>query len=82
MKLNELKRLCDLPLNQTAVVVRLKGGKICGRINDLGIVEGCELTPVFNAPFGDPVAYSVKHTLIALRQKDSRHIYVRCKDDI
>ena len=31
---------------------------------------------------GDPVAYSVKHTLIALRRKDSRLILVRCEDDI
>lgn len=80
--MNGLIRLCDLPLNQTAVIANLGTGKMNGRISDLGIVEGCEVTPVFLAPFGDPVAYSVKHTLIALRRKDSRHILVRCENDI
>lgn len=80
--MNELKRLCDLPLNKTAVVAGLGGGNSRKRINDLGIVEGCEITPVFKSPFSDPVAYFVKHTLIALRNKDSSEIWVRCDDDI
>ena len=77
--MNELIRLCDLQINKTAVVAEFCAGKMTQRINDLGIVE---ITPVFIAPFGDPVAYSVKHTLIALRRKDSRLILVRCEDDI
>lgn len=81
-RMNELIRLCDLQINKTAVVAEFCAGKMTQRINDLGIVEGCEITPVFIAPFGDPVAYSVKHTLIALRRRDSRKILVRCEDDI
>ena len=81
-RMNELIRLCDLQINKTAVVAEFCAGKMTQRINDLGIVEGSEITPVFIAPFGDPVAYSVKHTLIALRRRDSRKILVRCEDDI
>ena len=73
--MNELIRLCDLQINKTAVVAEFCAGKMTQRINDLGIVEGSEITPVFIAPFGE-------HTLIALRRKDSRLILVRCEDDI
>lgn len=82
-KMNQLIQLCKLPMNQTAVVVQIIGnGRRMKRIVSMGITEGAEITPVFRSPFGEPVAYEVKHTLIALRQRDSRQIWVRRNDDI
>jgi len=35
---------------------------------------------VLSAPFNDPRAYLVKGAVIAIRQKDSEKIIVRCKN--
>ncbi len=43
-RMNELIRLCDLQINKTAVVAEFCAGKMTQRINDLGIVEGSEIT--------------------------------------
>lgn len=76
-----LCNLCDLPLNTTAVVIEIDCSEnLINRVLDLGIISGVEITPIFKSPFGDPVAYSVKNTIIALRNKDSRFIKVKCGD--
>ena len=73
--------LCDLPLNTTAVVTEIGCGEnLINRVLDLGIISGSEITPIFKSPFGDPVAYSVKNTIVALRNKDSRFIKVKQGD--
>jgi ferrous iron transport protein A len=81
--MENLKRLCDIPLRQTSVVEEIQCcDRLINRIYDMGITEGSEITPVFRAPFGDPTAYEIKHTLIALRKKDSREIWVRCQNEL
>ena len=51
-------------------------GDIRRRFLDLGIIPSTEIIPVFNSPFGNPVAYRVRGTTIAIRKKDSRYIKV------
>jgi len=43
---------------------------------DLGIISGTAITPVFRSPIGDPTAYEVRGTLLALRQEDALKIEV------
>lgn len=60
-----------------ARVIRVEcNGELNNRIYALGITENSVINKVFKAPFGDPVAYSVKNTLIALRNKDCKNIIV------
>lgn len=46
-------------------------GLLRRRILDLGIVPGTVLTCIGKAPAGDPVAYLVRGTVIALRCEDA-----------
>ncbi len=41
-----------------------------------GIFPGSSIRPVFKSPAGDPVAYEIMGTVLALRLKDSENIYV------
>ena len=50
--------------------------RIQQRLMDLGFVPGSEVRPLFAAPLGDPRAYLVCDTVIALRQKDAATVAV------
>lgn len=51
-------------------------GLLRRRILDLGIVPGTVLTCIGKAPAGDPIAYLVRGTVIALRSEDASLIAV------
>jgi len=68
-------------VGDVAEIIRLDNtGSIRRRLFDLGIIEGNEISCVLSAPFNDPRAYLVKGAVIAIRQKDSEKIIVRCKN--
>ena len=50
------------------------------RLFDLGFAPGSSVQCVGVAAFGDPKAYLVKNTVIALRCEDSEKICVKCID--
>lgn len=44
---------------------------------DLGIINGTIIKPVFKSPSGDPTAFEIRGTLIAIRKEDTSLIYVK-----
>lgn len=50
-------------------------GVIRRRLLDLGFVQGAEILVLQKSPLGDPVAYRVSNTTIALRKEESSKIY-------
>ena len=46
------------------------------RLLDLGIIKGTKIEPVLLSPSGDPRAFSVRGTLIAIRKEDAENIEV------
>jgi len=46
------------------------------RLMDLGILPGTLIEAVLRSPGGDPTAYRVRGALIALREEQSRWIYI------
>ena len=69
--------LSRLPLGKSARVLSLSAQEpLNGRLLDLGFVPGSEITPLYAAPMGDPRAYLVCDTVIALRQKDAATVAV------
>ncbi|WP_199426131.1 FeoA family protein [Thermaerobacillus caldiproteolyticus] len=57
-------------------------GTMKRRLLDLGFVPGCEVTVLQKSPLGDPTAYKVSNTTIALRIEESSNIYgERIRDD-
>ena len=70
--------LYELPLNTVGIIDELNcNGNIRRRLLDLGLVKGTKITPVFKSPSGDPTAYEIRKTLIALRKEDSKLINLK-----
>ena len=57
-------------------LLRLYGG-MRRRLRDLGLLPGVQMQCAFVAPAGSPMAFWVKHAMIALRKDDCRRILVR-----
>ncbi|MBE6805110.1 MAG: ferrous iron transport protein A [Ruminococcaceae bacterium] len=51
------------------------------RILDMGIISGTKIVKLFSSPFGDPTAYEIKNSVIALRKTDSDKIFVEDAGD-
>ena len=72
-----VKPLCDLKVGEKCKVLNLDiRGTLQRRLGDLGIIEGAEIECVLISPLGDPHAFLVCGTLIALRKEESKLIDV------
>ncbi len=71
--------LKQLLSGEKAVIVTLNiDGVMRRRLLDLGFIKGALVTCVRRSPLGDPVAFEVSNTVIALRERESKKIIV-CK---
>ena len=57
--------------------ILIVSGPIKRRFLDLGIIKGTPITPILKSPSGDPTAFQVRGTLIALRMEDAFCIKVK-----
>ena len=66
---NGMKTLRDVPIGETAKVVKLRGtGAIKRRIMDMGITRGVEIYVRKVAPLGDPIEIKVRGYELSLRK--------------
>lgn len=73
----EEKRLCEIKVGESCVIRGLlTEGVIRRRLLDLGFAPGCEVECIGVSPLGDPCAYLVCSTVIALRRRDGIKIVV------
>lgn len=74
--------LNELPRSGRAVVTRLDArGSQRRRLMDLGVLPGVEIVAEGSSPLGDPTAYLVRGSVIALRRGQARGIHVVCRED-
>ena len=75
----ELSTLCNLEEGQKGIVeeVLLKKDSIRRRMFDLGIVKGTEIKCMYKSPYGDPTAYGIRGTVIAIRKEDASLIKIK-----
>lgn len=74
--------LDELPRTGRAVVTKLDScGQERRRLMDLGVLPGVEVTAESTSPLGDPTAYRVRGTVIALRRGQAQSIHVVPRDD-
>ncbi len=67
--------LDKLPMNSCGKVVSINSiGPIHRRLLDLGMVPSTSIQAVLQSPFGDPRAYLIRGSTIALREEDAKHI--------
>ena len=66
MTLNELK------INEIGYIKDLNcPDGIKRRLLDLGLIKGTKITPLFVSPSGDPTAFEVRGSVIAIRVEDT-----------
>jgi ferrous iron transport protein A len=46
------------------------------RLLDIGLVKGTIVESVLKSPSGDPIAYSIRGAMIAVRREDSRNVVI------
>lgn len=72
MKLNEME------INKACKIVRINcKDDIKRRLLDLGMIKGTKITPVLISPSGDPKAFDIRGTLIAIREDDTKLIEIK-----
>lgn len=72
--------LSELALRQRAKIVSIDPefrGLGRRRLLDLGFTPEAEVVPELTTPIGDPRAYRVRGTLVALRNEQARNVWVR-----
>ena len=72
------RTLTAMKVGDRGIVTRLTHpGPIRRRLIDVGFSAGTVISCLGKSPLGDPIAYAVKGTVIALRQEDAEQIYIK-----
>ena len=73
----KIENLNQLPLNKSGKINKIKCDEgIKRRLLDMGLVKGTEITPILISPSGDPRAFLVRGTIIAIREEDAKNIKI------
>ena len=79
MDITTLDQLCE---GEEAVLCNMDDRHtLYDRLTDLGWTVGTPIRCVRVSPLGDPVAYSIRGAVLALRRRDSRGISVSRTED-
>ena len=67
LEINRFAKICTLNCN----------GDLRRRLLDLGLIHGTTIKAILKSPMGNPIAYEVRGTTIALRKEDSKFITIQ-----
>ena len=71
------RTLDELGIGENAVIEKLSDGcPMKRRFTELGICPGEQVENVMRSPLGDPCAYLIRGTLIALRRRDASSVLI------
>lgn len=69
--------LNKLPLNTTAKILDINcSSNIKRRLLDLGFIKNTNITPILKSPSGDPIAFEIRGSIIAIRKEDTKLINI------
>lgn len=75
---NAIIPLRDVAVGDTGIVCSLLvKNEVRRRLLDLGLIIGTKVKVLSVGPFGDPVAYFIRGTVIALRSEETSKIMVK-----
>lgn len=73
-------RLSQLKVGEIGIISAVDlDGAMKRRLFDLGFVPGTEVKTIRQSPAGSPIAFMVRDTLIALRKKEAKQIFIQNK---
>ncbi len=69
--------LADLAVNESGTVVALESpDNMRRRLLDIGLTKNTTVTCVGQSPAGDPVAFNIRGSIIALRRSDCKTVII------
>ena len=72
-----MERLSGIRLGERVLVAKLCAKEtMYRRLLDIGFTEGAAVTCLYPSPFGDPRAYLIRGTVIALRKEDADGVMI------
>ncbi|MEG1946619.1 MAG: FeoA family protein [Lachnospiraceae bacterium] len=75
--MNNAVCLSDMKPGESAHVKQLKAnGNLRRRFLDIGLIEQTTVTCVGKSPLGDPIAFSIRGAVIAIRLEDCDNILI------
>lgn len=70
--------LSSLDIGQSATIDHIKPeSTLRTRLFDLGIVSGTQISCLQKSIFGDPCAYLIRDTVIAIRNADAKNVILK-----
>lgn len=74
----KVENLSLLPLNKNGRIDKIECDEgIKRRLLDMGLVKGTNIVPILVSPSGDPRAFLVRGTIIAIREDDAKNIKIK-----
>ena len=74
----KIENLSQLPLNENGIIDKIECDEgIKRRLLDMGLVKGTNIVPILISPSGDPRAFLVRGTIIAIRKEDAEDIKIK-----
>ena len=72
-----MNTLAEMNQGDSAVVCKLAStGGIRRRLQDIGLIPGTKVECIHKSPLGDPIAFMIRGSVIALRCEDSSNIII------
>ena len=76
------KKLNELKIGEKGRIISIDEEiNIKRRLLDIGFIPGSEIECVLKSPLKDPIAYFIRGTLIALRNKNAKNIFVEVENE-
>ncbi|MFY0598798.1 MAG: ferrous iron transport protein A [Cyclobacteriaceae bacterium] len=66
--------LDQLPLNRSAIIHSIHKSSITPKLVEMGLYPGKQVSMVFKAPFGDPIAIDIDGYTLSLRKSEASQI--------
>lgn len=72
-----LKTAADLKVNETAIIKRIdRSHPSYRRLLEIGFTPGQEITLLNRTLFNDPISFSIRGTIFAIRKEEASHIFI------
>lgn len=71
-----MKTLAEAPLKIRSVVTGIAESDLRPKLLEMGLYEGKEVSVLFKAPFGDPIAVNVNGYVLSMRLDEARLVQI------
>lgn len=74
-------KLSVAQINQKLIITGIKATEFRPKLNELGIIDGKEISIIIKAPFSGPIAIKVDGFILSIRKEDAENIEVNAIND-